>query len=247
MKLPSLPVPKNQKTAAQLTDPRFRVAMNQKSEDEVELFVFENIGEDFFGGGVTAQDVVNFLSENEDKSVHVRINSPGGLAFDGITIYNALKDHAAGVSVTIEGLAGSAAAIIAFAGKPLRQQETAQLFVHKAWTIAMGNSDDMLDTAEFLDKLDQSIAKIMARRTGKSPEEMMTMLKGKVDGQFLTAEEALEAGLIDEIIKDEDDVEDDDTEPQEAAESRLKARENLLRIAQSKLDLIKKDLRNADV
>jgi len=241
--LPTLPLPKNQKAKDNLSDPNFKVYMNQVDEDDVELLIFESIGEDFFGGGVTALQVADFLAQNKEKHVNVRINSPGGLAFDGITIYNSLKDHPGGVTTTIEGLAGSAAAIIAFAGNPLRMQETAQLFVHKAWTVAIGNSDEMLETAEFLDKLDGSIALIMSKRSGKSKEEMMELLKGNVDGNFLTAEEALELNLVDVVLSDDSEDQDDEETSQNASESLQKARNKMLLLAQSKLDLIERDLR----
>lgn len=228
-----LPIPTNQHVIDGLKSPDFFVTTNEVDDNTVELNIFKKIGSAsnmFDQDGVTAESVVKFLNENKGKDVIVHINSPGGLAFDGIVIFNALKDHGTNITTIIEGMAGSAAGFIAMVGDKVIMQENAQLMFHRGNGVAMGNRDDFMDTVEFLDRLDLSIAKTIAARSKATVEEVQAFMKGegKKDGTFFTAAEALEHGFIDEIIP----LEKDDDEP----ENQITPRQaDLLRIANCKL------------
>jgi ClpP class serine protease len=131
----------------------------------------------------------------------LHINSPGGLVFDGITIHNLLKQHPANVTTYIDGLAASIASVIALSGDRVVMAENALFMIHKASGMVFGNSDDMRDFAEKLDKVNGSIATTYMTKTGKDENEINEMMKAET---WLTAKDALEYGFIDEISGEAD-------------------------------------------
>ena len=177
---------------------RFKVGVVNQDDGSIDLLVYGVIGDSY--EGVDARSVSELLAENKGAKVRVRINSPGGLAFDGITIHNALVRHDGEVVTEIEGIAASAAAIIAMAGDTVRISHNASLMIHRASGGAWGNTLDMLDMAEFLEIIDGQIARTFAAKSGQSPEAVMEMLTGKRDGTTFGAEKAVESGFCDEII-----------------------------------------------
>ena len=182
----------------QLSAESFRCRVVNQTDESVELLVMGYVGDDV--DGLSARQVAEFLAENRSRRILVRINSPGGLVFDGTTIYNALVAHPAEVITQIEGIAASAAATIAMAGRPVRMAGNAQLFIHRAMGLAVGNRALMAEMVEWLDKTDQTIAKTYAAKTGKTPAAMLKLMEGRLDGTTFGAEEALKAGFIDEIL-----------------------------------------------
>ncbi len=177
----------------------FRVGVrNATKEDPAELVLYGEIGDSW--EAMDAASVGRFLRANKGKAVNVRINSPGGLAYDGITIHNALLQHDGKVMTVIEGMAGSAASIVAMAGSPVQMYENASLFIHRASVVAIGNSDVMDEAKGWLDKIDEAIARTYKAKTGKSMEKINSQMKGKVDGTVFTAAEALKDKYIDEVL-----------------------------------------------
>ncbi len=177
----------------------FRVGVkNAKGDEPAELAIYGEIGNEYEQSD--ARSVGAFLRANKGCPITVRLNSPGGLAYDGITIHNALLAHDGPVKCVVEGLAASAASVIAMAGQPLQMYENAQLMIHRASVIAIGNRDMMSDAIDWLDKIDESIARTYRAKTGKALDKIMTLMKGKVDGTIFTAREAKEAGFCDEVL-----------------------------------------------
>ena len=176
----------------------FRCAIRDKAGDPLELLLYGAVGDSI--DGLDARGVAELLAANKGRPVNVRINSPGGLAFDGLTIFNALVGHDAPVTTTVEGLAASAAAIIAMAGKPVRMADNGTLYLHRAMGLAMGNASIMLDVASLLEQVDQSIVATVAGRRGLKASVVTQILAGKVDGTTFSAQAAKDAGLVDEVI-----------------------------------------------
>jgi len=170
--------------------------------DKSEIWIYEEIGENWWdGSGITAKGFQKELSAVKASQIDLHINSPGGLVFDGITIYNLLKQHPANVTTYIDGLAASIASVIALAGDKIIMANNALFMIHKASGAVFGNSDDMRDFADKLDKVNGSIATTYTSKTGKEEPEINDMMKEET---WLTAKDALDAGFIDEISGDAD-------------------------------------------
>jgi ATP-dependent protease ClpP protease subunit len=160
------------------------------------LEVYDVIGADFFGEGITASAVSDAIAQaGEHDCIALRINSPGGDAFEGVAIYNLLKNNAKPVNVYVDGLAASAASIVAMSGDTINMGTGSMMMIHPAQGMAMGNAKEVRDFADTLDKVTDSIAEIYVARTKnskKSVTEMMdaeTWMSGKdaVKNGFATA------------------------------------------------------------
>lgn len=165
---------------------------------EAEILIYDVVGQDFWGEGVTARSVVEQLADIDAEKLRVRINSPGGDAFDGFAIYNALLRHEAEVETHIDGLAASSAATIAMAGDRVLMAENAHLMIHKSWGLAMGNSTDMTKMAEQLEKLDGSIARTYSSKTGKSRKRVLELM---AEETWFNSDEAKTHRFVDEITE----------------------------------------------
>ncbi|MCZ7440826.1 Clp protease ClpP [Micromonospora sp. WMMC241] len=159
--------------------------------------IYDEIG----WAGTTAKDFAAELRALDADDITLRLNSPGGDAWDGIAIFNALKDHRASVHVVVDGLAASAASFIAQAGDRVTMNRGAQMMIHDAAGLAIGNARDMRDMAEVLDRVSDSIASIYAARSGRPMAEFRTAMARDT---WYTAQEAVDAGLADEVADDPD-------------------------------------------
>jgi ATP-dependent protease ClpP protease subunit len=107
------------------------------------------------------QDISDFLSDLSNfAEIDIHINSGGGDVFGGIAIYNILKNHSGSKTVYIDGLAASIASVIALCGDRVVMRSGAQFMIHKPWSRCVGDSDDMLKTAELLEKIQNNILDI---------------------------------------------------------------------------------------
>ena len=166
---------------------------------EVELLIYDVIGEDFFGEGISAKGVQNVLRDaGIVNTIHVRLNTPGGSAFDGLAIYNALVQHPAKVTTYVDGLAASAGSVIAMAGDEIHIAENGMMMIHQAAALAIGNAGDMLAMAELLEKMDGQIAGTYAARTGKPQDEFAEMMAAET---WFTGQEAVDAGLATHLME----------------------------------------------
>lgn len=163
---------------------------------------------DAIGGwwGTKAADFVTELDALDVDELEVHVNSPGGAVWDGIAIMNSLKKHRARVTVIVDGLAASAASIVAMAGDEVVMAEGSQMMVHQASGGAWGNAETMRDMVGILDKIDVSMAAIYARRAGGTRASWLDVMRAET---WYTAEEAVEAGLADraEVVPDAVDAE----------------------------------------
>lgn len=184
-----------------VSDDDFRVYCRAEDEGPAELLVMDVIGEDVFGDGVSATGVVDFLRANASRDVNIRINSPGGLVYDGLVIFNALTQHSKAVTATIEGIAFSAASLIAVAADRIRMHEASDIGIHRAMMGAVGNRYVMQDAMEWLDGIDEHIIDIYTNRTGNDREKVIQWMEGTVDGTKFSAREAIDSGFADEMIE----------------------------------------------
>jgi ATP-dependent protease ClpP protease subunit len=157
-----------------------------------EIEVYDEIGY----WGVNAKDFRAKLKGAGD--IVLKINSPGGSVFDGIAIYNDLKAHKGNVRVEITGIAASIASIIAMAGDEIAIAENAMMMIHNAWTIAVGNAEDLTDQAAILSKIDGQLAATYAAQKGtpgiRAIKEMMA------NETWFTGKEAKDQGFATEFL-----------------------------------------------
>ena len=167
-----------------------------KAGDPVEMLIYAPIGDDGWGDGIAPSDVIGALAAAGSAPVHVRINSPGGSVFDGFAIYNALKTHAAGVDVTVDGIAASAASFIAMAGRTITMGEQSMMMIHNASTLDFGNKEQLAKTVDLLGKIDNQLVGIYAARTRGLPANIAQMM---TDETYMTSAEAKAQGFCDAV------------------------------------------------
>jgi ATP-dependent protease ClpP protease subunit len=159
--------------------------------------IYDVIGADFFGDGITASAVSEALAQAGDHdSINLRINSPGGDAFEGVAIYNVLKNNGKPVTVDVDGLAASAASIVAMAGDKIRMGTGSMMMIHPAQGMAMGDAKAVRDFADTLDQVSASIADIYVERTKNSKKSVTEMMNAET---WMSAKEAVKNGFATEV------------------------------------------------
>lgn len=149
------------------------------------------------GGDVVASSVVSELKGIEDDEVTLRINSPGGDVYEGLTIMNALRSHHATVTAVVEGLAASAASFIAVGGADrVVMRPTAELMIHEAMSFIGGNAAEMSRVVDDLDRISANLSTVYAERSGGDPAEWRERMRAET---WFSAEEAVAAGLADAV------------------------------------------------
>ena len=170
--------------------------------DRAEIWIYEEIGEDWFSsGGVTAKGFQKELSQIKANQIDLHVNSPGGEVFDGLTIHNLIKQHPAKVTTYVDGLAASIASVIALAGDKIIMAENALMMIHNPYGMTRGDATEMRRMADTLDKVSNSIVMTYTGKTGRSDEEIKTLMDAET---WMTADEAREYGFIDEISEQMD-------------------------------------------
>lgn len=168
--------------------------------DSLELRIYDQIGPAVYGM-IDVAAVAEAIDNADDVGeIVVKLNSPGGSAFDGIAIYNLLRSREENIVTVAEGLAASAASIIFMAGDDRRVHESAMLLIHQASGIVMGTAEDMMSVAANLEALNKSIAQVYASTTGKDASEFETIMS---ENRLMRSDEALEMKLATEIISGE--------------------------------------------
>ncbi|HEV7345480.1 MAG TPA: head maturation protease, ClpP-related [Devosia sp.] len=162
------------------------------------ITMFDVIGEDFWsGGGVTAKKVASQLRAIGARPVEVQINSPGGDMFEGIAVYNVLREHSQPITIKVMGMAASAASIIAMAGDTIEVGAASFIMIHNCWVLAMGNRHDMRETADFLEPFDQAMVDVYAQRTGGDAKKIAKWMD---DETFMSGSMAIERGFADALL-----------------------------------------------
>lgn len=153
---------------------------------------------DWFGIEATSPKSVNDALESANgEDIEVDINSGGGSVFAGSEIYTSLKSYSGNVTVRIVGLAASAASVIAMAGKKVMMSPTAQMMIHNVSVSTSGDHRDMAHTAEILKNANLTISNAYMLKSGMNQEQLLSMMDNET---WMTAQQALEHGFIDEIM-----------------------------------------------
>ena len=191
-----------------------------KEEEDRTISVYDVIGQDYWSGeGVTAKRVAAALRSLGAGPVTVNINSPGGDMFEGLAIYNLLREHKGEVTVKVIGLAASAASIIAMAGDTVQIARAGFLMIHNAWVVAMGNRNDLREYADTLEPFDRAMADIYAARTGQEAKAMAKLMDKET---CIGGADAVEEGFADELLPS-DQVEQKGAKANASAVRRIEA------------------------
>jgi len=162
------------------------------------ITMFDVIGEDWWtGGGITAKSVTAQLRAIGDRPVEVQINSPGGDMFEGIAIYNVLREHPQAVTIKVMGMAASAASVIAMAGDTVEIGTASFIMIHNCWVVAIGNRHDMQQTADFLAPFDQAMADVYAQRTGQKAADVAKLMDAET---YMSGTTAVDLGFADALL-----------------------------------------------
>ncbi|HEM8507780.1 TPA: Clp protease ClpP [Citrobacter koseri] len=188
---------------------RWNGGIRAASSDDNTISIFDVIGKDYWDEGVTAKRISGALRSLNGADVTVNINSPGGDMFEGLAIYNLLREYQGKVTVKVLGIAASAASIIAMAGDEIQIGRGAFLMIHNCWVFAVGNRHDFAELAVSLEPFDKAMADIYAARSGL---EMSTVQKLMDAESYIGGSDAVEKGLADNLLS-ADAVSDGDESP----------------------------------
>jgi len=184
------------------------------------ISVYDVIGYDFWtGDGVTAKRVAGALRGMGSGPVWVNINSPGGDMFEGLAIYNLLREHDGEVNIRVLGLAASAASIIAMAGDNVQIARAGFFMVHNAWVVASGNRNDLREYADTLEPFDRAMADIYAAHTGESREDMAKLMDAET---WIGGSDAVDQGFAESLL-DSDQVEKGSSKASASAVRRIES------------------------
>ncbi|MFA6310604.1 MAG: ClpP-like prohead protease/major capsid protein fusion protein [Sterolibacterium sp.] len=164
-----------------------------------EVFIYGDIGDSYWAETITAANFCKEIAALDVDQITVRINSVGGSVPDGLAIHNAIKRHKASVTTSIDGMALSIASLIAMAGDTVEMADNAMLMIHAPWTGIYGNSVQLRDQADVLDKWAEAMSTSYAAKTGKPAADMLALLTDGVD-HYYTAAEAEAEGFVDAVI-----------------------------------------------
>ncbi|MFD5697453.1 head maturation protease, ClpP-related [Streptomyces lasiicapitis] len=200
---PALPAPGGEETWYRIAN-----AMDEASGSPVaSVHIYGDIG----SWGITAASFVEELKAVDADELHLFINSPGGEVFDGLAIHNALRSHRARVMVQVDSLAASIASVIAMAGDRIVMSPHSQMMIHDAQGVSCGSPEELREYADFLDRQSDNIAAVYAERAGGTKLQWRKRMQAET---WYFADEAVEAGLADEVatpqrVPDEEELPDD--------------------------------------
>jgi ATP-dependent Clp protease protease subunit len=161
--------------------------------DTLTLELYDIIGADFFGEGITAKKISDALiSAGTFSDIVLRINSPGGDLFEGVAIYNLLKSQDKPVNVMVDGLAASAASLIAMAGDTCVMGDGACMMIHRAMAVVGGYADDLRKCADVMDTVTDSASDIYVARTGMKKKKVLELMTAET---WMTSQEAVYEGF----------------------------------------------------
>ena len=206
---------------------RWNASLAAKDDEEdkkevVTIDIYDFIGGDGNGGGWTDGRVSGILRRNRGKNITVNLNSPGGDLFQGVAIYNLLKDHDGEITTRVIGLAASAASVIAMAGKRRLVARASATMIHNVWVLSIGNRNDLREVADQLDIFDDMLAGAYAEATGNDKKAIAKMMDKET---YFSGEQAIENGFADAFLP-ADVVEEKETEAEDPAAQAVRAMES---------------------
>lgn len=171
--------------------------INRMANKTAEVLIYEQIGESLFEEGITAKRFASDIKAlGEVRRIDVRINSPGGSVFDGLAIYNTLKQHKATVVAHIDGIALSMASVIAMAADSVMMAANGLMMIHNPRMVAAGDEADLQKAINVLQKSKDGLLKAYAEKTQLPESQISELMSAET---WMTADEALEFNFVDEV------------------------------------------------
>lgn len=160
-----------------------------------EIFIYDEIGGSF-GVGVT--DFIAELNDISADQIVVRINSPGGLLVDAIAISSALQQHPSNIITRVDGIAASAASVVAIAGDRLEMMPGSQLMIHDVMVDISGNAADLKECIAWLNEQSMNVASMYAAKAAGEVDDWRALMLAET---WMFAQEAVESGLADALFE----------------------------------------------
>lgn len=164
--------------------------------DSISLRIYDTIGDDGWGNGVTAKDIEDQLG-NSTLPLNIYINSYGGEVFEGFAIYNMLKRYSGYKTVYIDGIAASIASVIAMCGNKIVMNEASMMMIHNASGVCMGNAEEMQKVVNALEQMNEVIRDVYKSRTNLDDGKLTELMDNET---FMSAKDCVELGFADEIL-----------------------------------------------
>jgi ATP-dependent protease ClpP protease subunit len=172
------------------------------------MYVYDVIG----GWDLDASSFVQAVHSVTAPAMDVHVNSPGGLVFDAVAMYEALRGSSATVDMHIDGLAASAASFLAMAGDSVDIAKGGRMMIHDAAGATWGNPADLREMADLLDEVSADISGYYADRAGGSPEMWRAAMQAET---WYSSSQAVDAGLADRVAGADGEKKKDDPAPAE--------------------------------
>lgn len=162
-----------------------------------EIYIYDFIGSNRWGEGISAKRFADDLKAlGQVDLLTIRINSPGGIAFEGISIFNVLERHPARIEIEIDALAASIASVIAMAGDEIRIAANAMMMIHNPYSFAFGDAEELRHQADMMDQMKVGLVNTYAARTQTDPLKISDMMNEET---WMTAQEAVDSGFADVV------------------------------------------------
>src|ERR1700739_236807 len=186
----------------------YKIKVNNRQRDDeddngdemdsvADIYLYEDVGESYFGESKSAKQFKDELHAlGNIKQINLRINSMGGSVFDGLAMYNILRQNKAKVVTKIDGLAASIASVVAMSGDEIEIADTGMMMIHDAWTQCVGNAEQMREAADLLDTITVNIANTYKRSKIKF-NDIRELMKAET---WMTAEDCVKMGFADKIV-----------------------------------------------
>ena len=186
-----------------LVEKRKKISIINQDVSSVEMTFYGPVG-GYYEDSINLKDVAEALDDLPEtvNEIILRVNSPGGDVFEGVAIYNRLKQHSAKITVYVDAMAASIASIIIMAADEIIMGEGSEIMIHHAMTFAFGNSNDLQNVMDRLDQVDENLISIYQNKTGIDRVEIARMLDAET---YMNVDQAIKLGFADRIAaKDEE-------------------------------------------
>ena len=169
------------------------------------LYIYGTIGEDFWSpeDENRAKDIAQTLDDLSPAPLDIHIDSSGGDVYEGFAIASAIQRYEGQTCAYIDGMAASAASYVALMADRVVMNDYAFFMIHNAWSLTMGNRDELRDTADRLEQIDNSIASIIEARSSMSIDEVKEAMTAET---WYSGSDALSVGMCDEVIETQERI-----------------------------------------